>query len=159
MLYSQIRYTSIIVQTLHSTVQNRDCLKPIPAIPVSAPPEPIHVPIPETIPLTVSVSEPTVPSVSSKTSPAIPIHSVHSTSRGCNGNVQKISNHKLAICQCFLIIRTPLPSHCGTYVPGLTPGRLSQIWIHQTKVKIGSASSCFRVDLLYQTCQLFESSV
>merc|ERR1719376_1183875 len=107
MLYSQIRYEHN-VQTLHSTVQNRVCLKPVPPISISSTPESIHISVPEAIPLTVSVSKPSVSSISSKTSPAISIHSVHSTSRGCNSYVQKISNHKLAISQCFLIIWAPL---------------------------------------------------
>merc|ERR1719474_235792 len=129
MLYSQIRYEQN-VQRLHNTVQYRERLKPVPAIPISATPEPVHVPISETVPLTVSVSESSIPSISSKPSSAIPVHSIHSSSRRGDGYVKKISNHKLAICQCFLIIWTPLTSHYGSNVPGLTPWRLSQIWVH-----------------------------
>merc|ERR1719373_676575 len=106
-----------------------------------------------------SATSETIPySVSTKTTSPI-IHSVHSSGGRSYSNVNEVSDDKLAIVKCLVVIWSPLRCNCCSNISGLTSWILSEVRIHQSKVKVGSSSSGLWIDLLDQSLQLLQGSV
>lgn len=74
------------------------------------------------------------------------------------GNIQVVSDLEFDLGKCFVIIITSLARTSDSNLPHPVC-RCPQVWVYNSKIKVGSLTPGFWVYLFYKRCQFSKSSV